>query len=240
VVCPHGFWGYRYVVEQLPLRCDASDEPPLSRLALTIGQQPPLRLSLVANTALALAPRLQQRLQRLASSSGLVIRFPIDTLPELMKILGTPDHAPDIVYFYVHGLITDGLPCLSLSPVLTLQPNDLDAWIKNFTVRHPLVVLNACESAAYGPDAFENFIDLFCEKGAAGVIGTQTDITERLAQDVIQGFFEAFFQQVPAGQALFNVRQRMLRDQSDPRALAYSLFASADVSLARPILRGQN
>ena len=101
---------------------------------------------------------------------------------------------------------------------------------------HPLVVLNACESADYAPDSFENMVKFFCDAGAAGVVGTQCEVKEKLAHTFIAYFFQSFFSQATAGQALFEARQKLLRDHLDPRGLTYSLFAAADVKLAQPII----
>lgn len=48
-------------------------------------------------------------------------------------------------------------------------------------------------------------------------------------------FFRAFFKQVGAGQALFEARQKLLHDTLNPRGLAYSLFAAAEVKLNNPV-----
>jgi hypothetical protein len=78
-------------------------------------------------------------------------------------------------------------------------------------------------------------VELFVRHGAAGVIGTQCEVKNLLAADLAVRFFGRFLGRASAGAALFAARRALL-DEGDPRGLAYSLFASADIHLARPIL----
>lgn len=45
VVCPHGFWGYRYIIEQLPCRSERGD-PPRPALPMYIRNDLPLKFTL--------------------------------------------------------------------------------------------------------------------------------------------------------------------------------------------------
>ena len=147
----------------------------------------------------------------------------------------------DILYFYTHGGIDkfDDSPYLEIGNGEKIQLIDLDAWDTKFDQHQPLIVLNACDTADYTPDNFENLLQFFCDRGAAGVIGTQCEVKEKLANAFIVNFFQSFLQQNPAGEALFKSRQSLLREHLDPRGLAYSLFASADVKLAQPVVNSQ-
>ncbi len=71
--------------------------------------------------------------------------------------------------------------------------------------------------------------------GAAGVLGTQCEVRELLAGEFMMRFLGDFLRQVPAGQALLQARTALLHE-NDPRGLAYSLFAAADVKLGQPVL----
>ncbi len=114
--------------------------------------------------------------------------------------------------------------------------DDFDAWGVNWRQMQPLVILNACESADYDPDDYENLLHFFIQRGAKGAIGTQCEVKELLADAFIMRFFSHFLRQMPAGEALFAARRQLLYDYLDPRGLVYSLFAAAEVKLAQPVL----
>ncbi|MEH2157099.1 CHAT domain-containing protein [Nostoc sp.] len=234
VVCPSGFWGYRYIVEQLPRRVDSGKPLPSHSLPTQIRNKTPLQFSAnvfsgfnqLANHFKALAELAsEQQLQILRSDSLDAIRI---TLKEAKA---------DILYFYTHGGSDPfGSPYLEVGTEDQIQLIDLDAWGIKLGDRQPLVILNACDSADYTPDSFENLLKFFCDAGAAGVIGTQCEVKEHLANAFIIKFFQAFLKQAPAGEAMFAARQALLRDHLDPRGLVYSLCASAEVRLAQPVL----
>jgi CHAT domain-containing protein len=160
----------------------------------------------------------------------------IDSKDGVRAALSNVDSPADVLYFYTHGSLHLGAPCLIVGADERIKYVDLDAWDVRLDHHPPLVVLNACDSADYSPESFENLLKFFCDRGAAGVIGTQCEIKETLADFVSIAFFRAFFlQQASAGQALLEARRALLRDHLDPRGLAYSLFASADLKLAQSI-----
>jgi len=158
----------------------------------------------------------------------------IRTLDDLRKAFKRSEPF-DLVHFYAHGG-TDNLghAVLQIGNEETVKFLDFESWQPNFT-RRPLVILNTCDSAAQGTDSFESLVELFVERGAAGVIGTQCQVRNLLAGEVMVLFLGQFLRQASAGAALFSARQTLLA-RGDPRGLAYSLFASSDIRLALPVL----
>lgn len=68
----------------------------------------------------------------------------------------------------------------------------------------------------------------------ARFVGTQCEVRELLAKEFLLIFLNGFLRQVPAGRARFDARHALLA-RSDPRGLAYSLFASAEIKLQQPL-----
>ena len=233
VVCPHGFWGYRYVIEQLPCRVDPGEEERSFTLPFQIPNGLPSRFSANVST------RLAQTEAGLESLRGLVgeDRLEMERFESLEQVRAElVDQAADILYFYAHGGVDDfGSPYLEVGESDQIKLIDLDAWDIRLD-NQPLIFLNACDSADYAPDSFENLIKYFCGVGAAGVVGTQCEVRELLATTFAAEFFKRFFRQVPAGEALYDTRLTLLNDHLDPRGLTYSLFSAADVRLAQPII----
>jgi hypothetical protein len=99
----------------------------------------------------------------------------------------------------------------------------------------PLVFLNMCESAQLTPSLSESFIQLFLDRGAPTVVGTECIMTVDFAHLFASSFFEAFFSGKSAGAALFEARRRFLA-KGNPLALAYTLFGSASLCYKPPCL----
>ncbi len=236
-VCPHGFWGYRYIIEQLPCRVERNAMPGEQTLPLFIPNGRPLQLTALTYDTGTLFARHWHNLRSLAAPALLQIQQVADWDGAARFFANQASPPAHLVYFYAHGGKNDiGQPYLQLSDDSCITINDLDAWQVNWQQGHPLVILNACESADYDPNDFENLILFFSQRGAAGVIGTQCVVKEKLADAFILPFFAHFLRQMPAGVALFAARRQLLYDHLDPRGLVYSLFAAAEVKLAQPAL----
>ncbi|MEN6373488.1 MAG: CHAT domain-containing protein [Smithella sp.] len=235
IVCPHGFWGYRYIIEQLPCRVDPHVSPPDKDLPITVRNAIPLRFNGIVYAKFNQLTHHWDALRAIASTANLeMVR--LDNLADVRFALTQSSPPADIFYFYTHGGSDPfGKPYLEVGGGDQIKFNDLDAWGVDLGYHQPLVVLNACDSADYSPDNFENLVRFFCIKKAAGVIGTQCQVNEDLANAFTLLFFSAFFKQSGAGRALFEARHKLL-SQLDPRGLVYSLFAAADVKLTKPVI----
>jgi hypothetical protein len=234
VVCPHGFWGYRYVIEQLPCRARPGGPLP-GTLPLHERNGLPLRFSAVVGTTLTHWRPHLDALQALAPAAGLELT-PLETKDSVRQALRAEARPAEVLYFYTHGGSDGDSSFLSVGADGRIKLIDLEAWDLSLTRQRPLVVLNACDSAAYSPESFENLIQFFCDRGAAGVVGTQCEVRELLAGAFCLDFFSKFFRQASLGDALFDARRALLFDCLDPRGLAYSLFAAAEVRLGQPVL----
>ncbi|MCX6033180.1 MAG: CHAT domain-containing protein [Chloroflexi bacterium] len=233
VVCPHGFWGYRYIIEQLPCRSERSDPPRLA-LPMYVRNDLPLKLVALINPTLNNWKTHRQTLTNLAPTSRLRVDQR-DTLDTIFAALEQQE--ADVLYIYAHGGQDDsGRPCLKVANDDLIVEQDLNALRITFYGAQPLIVMNACESASYSPEDFESFILYFCKYGAAGVIGAQCGVTELLVDGMMKLFLAEFLKQTPAGEALYLARRSLLLgDRPDPRGLVYSLFAAADLKVAQAV-----
>ncbi|WP_020483060.1 CHAT domain-containing protein [Methylomonas sp. MK1] len=235
VVCPHGFWGFRYIIEQLPCRLERSQLSG-STLPLYIKNHIPLNIYALSNPNLSNWIDHKERLMNLASSQELTLRD-CDQLDEIFAAM--KEKKVNIFYVYAHGgKDVTNRPCLKLATDNTLiTVTDLNAQKISFSQNSPLFLLNTCESADYTPDDFESFIQFFCSRGAAGVIGVQCDVKEILVNSMMTCFLASFLKQETAGEALLAARKSlMFADRPDPRGLAYSLFAAADLKLSTRVI----
>lgn len=236
VVCPHGFWGYRYVIEQLPCRIERHAPLPNTALPLLVPNGRPLHLTAVTYNTSPSFTRHWQHLRHLGSETELHLEQ-ITHWDGAEQFFTNQETAVNLLYFYTHGGKTDiGQPFLQLADDSKITLNDLDAWRVHWPRQQPLVILNACESANYTPDDYESLMLFFSQQGAAGIIGAQCPVKELLADAFIIPFLTQFLRQMPVGAALFAARRQLLYDHLDPRGLAYSLFAAAEIQLAQPAL----
>jgi hypothetical protein len=249
VVCPSGFWGYRYVIEQLPNQVPPGEPVPQTDLPLSVRNDIPLRLAALVYEFRNLEDHLSG-LQSLVPEAGRIAVERVETLDGVEELLTERDEQTDILYFYAHGGFEEDEPVLTLGPrnsAFGFTAGDLAAWPGiDLTARQPLVIVNACESAAYRPDRIENLLQGFVAKGASGIIGTQCRVPTGLADAFIRIFFRFFLGRTTVGEALYDARRALLENQvegpdgperrPDPRGLAYSLFAAADVKLGQPLL----
>jgi hypothetical protein len=235
VLCPHGFWGFRYIVEQLPYRVDPNEPPAAPDASVQVRNGIPLHMNAILHTKFN---GLGHHLQQLRELSPDLLLAEIRDKESARRAFQDNTSPPDMIYFYTHGGLDRSQSYVSVGETEQIKEGDLHAWKPSFWQKRPLIFINACESAAYNPDSFENMLQFFARHGASGVIATQCPVLERLADAVSIRFLRAFWQQRPAGLALYQTRRELLlADNADPRGLAYSLFASADVQLAQPIIQ---
>jgi hypothetical protein len=212
VLCPFGFWGFRYAVEQL----SSTD-----RAVTGIPANEPFRF-VVAQTQydvdpVALAAHVDDL--RLALNGAL----PGSELCEgkdkvtIRSLLGRD---VPLVYFYCHGErqnITDPETWLGVGKREKITADEFVGWIvtwlhtdkrKVWDAVRPLVFINACHSIAIYPETLVSYLDAFVTTGrAAGVIGTEVKVHQALAMDVAKQFFSLLFgKQHSVGSALRAIR----------------------------------
>jgi hypothetical protein len=245
IVCPYGFWGFRYIIEQLPNRVPPDQPLPATQLPLVVRNGDPLRFA-----ALVFAfKELEDHIKALGDLKARLDLTRVNNLDGVETILTQADQVPDILYFYAHGGFDKKAPTLTLGDPkskVELTVDDLSAWKIDLSQRNPLVVINACESVSYSPDHVESLLEEFVKRGASGIVGTQVQVTPALAQAFMLPFLRAFLTDKSLGNSLFDARRTLLMrhetingdsvHRPDPRGLVYSLFAACDVELALPVL----
>ena len=193
VLCPFGFWGYRYAIEQL----SSSDKPVLSipaapRCDVVIGE---------AQYDLDIGA-LDAHVNRLRAS---LAKMPVDAQlregkdkASIERLLGAD---LPFIYFYCHGErlnIKDPNTYLGVGKGEKITAQDLIGWTATWYARlkkliwnsvRPLVFINACHTVAIEPKTLVSYLQAFISRGrAAGVIGTEVLVDQSLAMDVAERF----------------------------------------------------
>ena len=230
VVCPYAFWGYRYIIEQLP--CWMSNElPQFPSLVRKIANSKPLYLNLNVWRDFPLWRDHRSKIE----AAGQIQILVAEEIAELETVWEQHSSDLDLVYFYSHGGRDEvlGQPYLELSDG-PIDSNFLDASSLNWS-HAPLVLLNGCATGDYGPESYVSLIEDFRAAGASGVIGTECPIYEDFAEAYVAKLLPCLFRGERLGQAMLNVRLDFLKEKKNPLGLVYTLYAANEVALAQPV-----
>jgi len=237
VLCPFGFWGFRYEIEILTSSDAVVNGIPLARgssiVALSTRRGVDQRQLSTHLDALSAALR----------ASGVLGRDEVTSVADARRVL----HADiPIIYFYCHGTSSGGTATvLSIGDGERLPPDLFTQWAKTWLhmsplywdkVR-PLVFINACHSLRIEPSTMLSYVEAFVGGGgAAGVIGTEASVHAGLAADAALVFFTTLAARQegrPSGtvaDALHAVRAHYLA-AGNLFGLLYSPYCWADLHL---------
>jgi CHAT domain-containing protein len=112
-----------------------------------------------------------------------------------------------------------------------IRRKDLRSYHVEFKQHHPLVVLNACDTAALEPDKAISLVEGFTYYGASAVIGTEITVFTSLAYAFGAKFLDAFVGGSSLGAAVRQARLDLLR-RWNPLGLAYVAYGLYDLRLA--------
>jgi hypothetical protein len=236
VICPYGFWGFRHMIEQ----------PPSVRtgtLRTSIQVMEPARAAAARSLALNAALTKTHFTELEACFQGWFQLVPCDDRPALEAALADP-RLP-LAYFYCHGrtevqadVVT---PYLEIGTDTRIAPGSFGAWYEaggwgsaHWSETAPLVFINGCETAALQPSDVVSFVDAFAGLHAAGVVGTEISVSQRVANEVALNFYRHFVGPAGAsvGTALYRTRIDLLR-KGNIAGLVYTPFCSMDLTLER-------
>lgn len=230
VICPYAFWGYRYVIEQLP--CWSSSELPQPPDVIHhIKNESPLCMNFNVHKGI----KNWNEHQRSISKLGQIEILTAKSIAELEIIWRDCNDRLDFIYFLVHAnldsVIKEHFLDLSGEPIYSNFLNASQAkWPHN-----PLVFLNGCGTGDYGLESFISIIDELRASGASGVIGTECSVPTIFAEAYAEVLLKRFFRSEHLGQAMLAVRLEFLRENLNPLGLIYTLYASNEIALANSI-----
>lgn len=223
IVCPWGFWGFRYVLEHPPAWSSAAVAPPLPN---SITNQRPLTVSFTSDPSFPSRDGHRQRLE----AAGELDVAEIETLGELQRVWTSRPEGFDLVHFFTHHVLDPGTgaPALILGGEYLTEIHFSALNLK--WPHHPLVVLAGCSSGvAHSLSAPSSLISAFRLAGASGVVGTECTVRDSVADGLMGAFLEDLFAGKAVGPSLLAMRQHALREGNSPAGLAYSLFALSDL-----------
>lgn len=249
------FWGYRFIIEEKPASM-ALTQPSVGERrelsfafwdklktlkaqhnALARGREalPPVNVSLI-NSRDQLLRSLKEDLSDIlyifahghscapaqpAMSSFLEKLKGNPRAQELLEVFRGQDDLP--------GLSEENDSWIKLTKSLvTCADLQRDPYILR---RHPIVVLNMCQSAVLWPGVTSSFVRVFLNRGAAAVVGTECTIPETVADEFGRTVVETLFQGKTLGESFLHARLQLAR-ANNLLGLAYSLYGSASAGLS--------
>jgi len=237
VLCPFGFWGFRYSIDQLSSTDESVFEiAPPAAWDFVIGET---QFGVDKAALAAHVDKLGDLLHR---------RFPGASLREgqdktsIRQLLGRD---LPLVYFYCHGEGRyDGDPDTYLGVVKNeaIRAAELQGWIQTWLVNEtrvwdklrPLVFINACHALEIYPKTLVSYLDAFVGTArAAGVIGTEAKVAQDLAMRVAEQFFDLMLiQDKCVDEALRTIRLDYLAS-GNLLGLFYTPYCWAELKIAR-------
>jgi hypothetical protein len=238
VLCPFGFWGYRYAIEQL----SSSDKPVLtipaaSNFNVVVGE---------TQYGIDLA-KLNAHVVRLRDALG---KMPLNARLQEGKDKATIETllGADLpfVYFYCHGErlnVADPNTYLGVGSRETITAQDIIGWTQGWFKKlkrliwssvRPLVFINACHTLAIEPETLVTYLQAFVGRGrAAGVIGTEVKVDQFLAMDVAEQFVAAWLSGgQTVEQALRAIRIDYLK-QGNLLGLVYTPYCWSELKIVK-------
>jgi hypothetical protein len=242
VICPFGFWGYKYTLEQplSALHSKGWDIEPARRVLADI----PIKMAVAATEDVPRKSRYQAHFETIRQAvsaeylpSGLARER--DEFRDSLR-------APQIVYILCHGGKDGKVTTLSIGPrdkdaKHTITPDlpgnwgehdyiDLEKWEET----RPLVFINGCYTTDLLPELTLDFVSAFRDLMVGGVIGTEIEVTVEFGYQAAERFFEHLGRGAGVGQAILSMRWDLL-NQGSFIGLAYTPYAMSDMHLERSL-----
>ncbi|MEJ2853545.1 MULTISPECIES: CHAT domain-containing protein [unclassified Saccharothrix] len=227
VVCPAGFWGFRFDLGS-PRSLDP-DRPVPDRVPLS--SRPP---TVVLGKATDPAFRLRDgHLEALREQVGDAVWHETDRLDELLdRLRGTQ---PALVYLYCHGGVYEGRGWVRVGTE-TLTARGLRRGLGGPWTSQPLVLLNGCRTVVLDDDTANPLAGMFEWAGAAGTVGTEVDVREPDACAFADRFVPLLLREgAEVGRALREARLELLR-HGTAIGLTYTALARADVRVVPAVV----
>ncbi len=130
------------------------------------------------------------------------------------------------------------------NPYLWIADNfqvELQEIYHNFRIRrYPLVVLNACGTGMRDPFRTSNWVLLFWEQGAGGIVATEARVPDEFAARFSREFYKHLLDGKQIGEALFEARrffweQPESHPEHNPIGLVYSLYSSPSLRIEKTL-----
>lgn len=254
-VTPDGFWGLRHVLALQPTRRGGAGLVE----SLSLGQAGKLRAVAAYNLGIRVADLDLIGAQRAALAPLFAAVEELTTERELQRLMADGTEA-EVLYLYCHALnaqpgrqpagaegnvpagvgstrliLTDEAGALTLNALAAVAPLRKAPLLQG----GPLVVLNACGSAALSPLSYDGLAPYLLAQGARAVVGTECDTPVIFGAAFGPALLALVARGGPGGgplavgDALLAARRQFWSAHHNPLGLLYTLYGFADLQVAQ-------
>ena len=154
-----------------------------------------------------------------------------EALMEIKRFLAQELH---IVHFACHAYELDPIDASYLFVSEDFALSMIDCTTEHFELTHnPLVMLNACLTGLVNPLYTSSWASRFWELGARGVLATDFSVPDWFGAAFSNVFYQYLLASMPVGEALLTARRQFWTDQRNPMGLAYALYSSPSIKIAK-------
>ena len=240
VICPFGFWGYKYTLEQpiSALNNKGWDIEPARKIIAEI----PIKMAAAATEDVPRQSRFKAHFDAIRQAISAEY-IPANLARERDEFRDSL-RSPQLVYILCHGGKDGKITTLSIGPrdnnaKHTITPDlpgnwgehdyiDLEKWEET----RPLVFINGCYTTDLLPELTLDFVSAFRDLMVGGVIGTEIEVTVEFGYQAAESFFKYLGRGQGIGQAILSMRWDLL-NQGSFLGLAYTPYAMSDLHLER-------
>jgi len=232
VLCPLGFWAFRYSVEILSNEKIAN----LSNISLS-GD---FNIVAAVNSSLDWKDHITTLETIFQKKYPECVMKRATSKDQIQACLGVESADQNIlaIYFICHGdkeTVGDPNTYLVVGQNEKLTTKKLgfwfESWDANWETTHPLVFINACHSVEIQPNTYSSFQREFIgQANAAGVVGTEVKVNEKIAKEFAQSFFASLVNGGSVGQSLQQAKMDYLR-QGNLIGLNYTSYCWSDLRI---------
>ncbi len=227
-----GFWGLGNSIHQ---RYEAVDRPrvPSQSSSTSIGlyRSPTIDQELEGENL----PRLVEKLEARLLAMNLAVS---DTIGDnnLLKVDLRQKKARDLWCIVCHARFEtrrvsrdQAILSFGTEKRADVSASDVRSWAQRRVVGSPVILLNCCGGGSIAGQTQTNFAKSFLGAGASCVIGPLVDIPSPFAVDFAEGLITSFRRGRSTADALTAAIKSQVIDASNPLALLYSSYGSAQV-----------
>lgn len=154
-----------------------------------------------------------------------------DGLVELGHFLG---QELQIIHFACHAYEQEPIEKSYLFITRDFAISMIDFVVGNYELKYnPFVILNACLTGIINPLYTSSWAEKLWERGARGVLATDFRVPDGFAASFSEVLYRHLLAGMPIGETLLTTRREFWREQRTPLGLAYSLYSSPSIKIAR-------
>lgn len=231
------FWGMKHIITRSEAQPQEIGPPVIAFSSLpTVG--------LLADTAVpSVANKEIPYFNGLKDSGKIVLKelraLDPDREVEEFKVLqdfwSQPLNLAQIACHACYDKYDRSLTYLNLSDDFRIRLGDMRVY--NVSIKNrPLLILNACGTGNLNPLSTSNFVEMFVEQGALGVVATECVLPDRFAAAFAAEFYNRLLEGAGGGvcyvgECLLETRRHFLEEHGDPTGLLYSMYAPPSTRL---------